>query len=225
MTSTNINDIEFSWAKAVQGRIRWITPPEKATLMTLLPENVAHLVKVAIETGCRRDELLTVVPEQINGDRLHLWKTKTDSPRTVYMEPSTTALLTGPVVSGRLPTRNYLRRQWAKAKDAMELTDDGNFVFHCCRHTRATRLLEAGIDIRVVKEMLGHKRIETTMRYAHVKASNIEAAMEKVGGYERDMAAEALISATPTPPHQSPSEGVNVDLEEWRLFQEWRKSA
>lgn len=143
---------------------------------------------VDIETGCRRDELLTVEPDQINGDRLHLWKTKTDSHRTVCMEPATTALLTNLVVSRNLPTRNYLRCDWGNARVSMKLSDDADFVFHCCRHTRATRLVEAGIDIRVVKEMLGHKRIETTMRNAHVKAYNIEAAMEKVGGYERQMA-------------------------------------
>jgi len=77
----------------------------------------------------------------------------------------------------------------------MGLKDDADFVFHACRHTRATGLVEAGIDIRVVKEMLGHKR----MRYAHVKASNIEATMEKVGGYKREMAEKAQNSAI-TPP-------------------------
>lgn len=60
-----------------------------------------------------------------------------------------------------------------------------DFVFHSCRHTRATRLLEAGVDLPIIQAMLGHKHIETTMRYAHVKASNIENAMEKMGEYTR----------------------------------------
>ena len=35
------------------------------------------------------------------------------------------------------------------------------------RHTAATRMVECGIDLVVVKEILGHSDIKTTMRYAH----------------------------------------------------------
>jgi len=158
-------------------------------------------------------------------DRPHLWKTKTDSPRTVYMEPGTTSLQTGLVASGNLPTRNYRQRQRGKARKAMGLMDDKDFVFHACRHTRVTRLVEAGIDIRVVKEMLGHKRIETTMRYAHVKASNIEPAMEKVGKYRRSEAKKSESSAVPSVPLLVPDGGVIVDTAKYAAFLEWRKSA
>ena len=42
-----------------------------------------------------------------------------------------------------------------------------NFRFHDLWHTVATRLVEKGIDLLVEKEILGHSKIETTMRYAH----------------------------------------------------------
>jgi len=42
-----------------------------------------------------------------------------------------------------------------------------DFHFHDLRHTFATRLVQNGIDIYVVKELLGHKTIVMTMRYAH----------------------------------------------------------
>ncbi|MBO5739404.1 tyrosine-type recombinase/integrase [bacterium] len=42
-----------------------------------------------------------------------------------------------------------------------------NFRFYDLRHAVATRLVEKGIDLVVVKEILGHSKIEITMRYAH----------------------------------------------------------
>ena len=44
------------------------------------------------------------------------------------------------------------------------LTD---FPWYCLRHTFASRLVMAGVDLRTVQELMGHRTITTTMRYVH----------------------------------------------------------
>jgi integrase len=49
---------------------------------------------------------------------------------------------------------------------------------HCCRHTFATLTREAGADIRVVQQLLGHSDIKTTARYSHVNIGSMQTAVE-----------------------------------------------
>jgi site-specific recombinase XerD len=55
-----------------------------------------------------------------------------------------------------------------------------HFFWHCLRHTFASRLVMAGVDIRTVQELLGHKTISMTVRYAHLAPQHQLAAVERL---------------------------------------------
>ena len=68
---------------------------------------------------------------------------------------------------------------------------------HQLRHTMATQLLNNGADIVAIQELLGHAKIELTMRYSKLSGVKIQTdyyqAMEKITGIgERDPTAEVL---------------------------------
>ncbi|GII28444.1 hypothetical protein Pmi06nite_18860 [Planotetraspora mira] len=54
-------------------------------------------------------------------------------------------------------------------------------TLHDARHTAGTLLVEQGVHIRVVQEILGHARITTTERYTHVASLQVKDASERMG--------------------------------------------
>lgn len=175
---------ELEWRDEDQGRIRWITYSEERQLMELLPAPYSTIVYIAIRTGLRASELLTLQPDQVEPRWVHLWKTKNGQSRSVPLNDELYKLLSDLVYKG-FPGYFQLRDQWQKARKAMGLDDDDTFVFHACRHTYATRAIQAGVNIRVLQRLMGHKTIQTTLRYAHVDDKTLaDAALDALSFHE-----------------------------------------
>jgi hypothetical protein len=75
-----------------------------------------------------------------------------------------------------MDSRAFLRRIF---EPALKKAGIQNASWHTLRHTTASRLIMAGAPLPTVKEVLGHRDIQTTLRYAHLAPSHIQAAMEK----------------------------------------------
>ncbi|MDP6213177.1 MAG: tyrosine-type recombinase/integrase, partial [Candidatus Thalassarchaeaceae archaeon] len=55
-------------------------------------------------------------------------------------------------------------------------------VPHALRHTFCSKLVQLGVQIKVVQELAGHESIETTLRYAHLAPRNLRSAIDLLNG-------------------------------------------
>jgi integrase len=203
-----VEDIVWDWRKESKGRLRWLTYDEEATLLTLVPANIAKLIQVALATGCRREELVSAQLDWVTDDTLHIPAdvTKNNEARSLPITLETATRLRE-LLSGEMPSTRTLRRRWDVAKAKMGLQDDKEFVFHTCRHTCATRMVSADVDVLIIKEWLGHKRIETTQRYAKVDPRKLRTVLGRMGELRAMSSDNVSFPGAFSPPPLSPTPG------------------
>ncbi len=68
-------------------------------------------------------------------------------------------------------TNRQLRRAFDSARQAAGI--DKRVSLHTLRHCFATHLMEQGVDIRVIQILLGHSKLETTVRYTQVASNTL----------------------------------------------------
>ncbi|MFL2791057.1 MAG: tyrosine-type recombinase/integrase [Paracoccaceae bacterium] len=74
---------------------------------------------------------------------------------------------------------DFLRRGFIKDRK-----DYNSFVFHVFRHTCATNLSSnLHVPIPTISEVLGHRSVATTMKYAHAKPDHVREVMMSLGNY------------------------------------------
>ncbi len=134
------------------------------------------------DTGIRIDELVNVLISDVDLDRgqLHVRKTKNKHERYVTISAHAARgikkhlllnnpkdyLFESPVRKGIPISKTRIRALLKEAVDKAGIKK--NVRVHTLRHTYATHQLEAGQNIMVVKESLGHADIRTTLVYLHI---------------------------------------------------------
>jgi integrase len=153
-----------------QGREFFYLPAQTRAILAAAaawPDIRGRYLALTLLTGCRPDELLECTPAWRTAGAVRLPDAKTGS-RTVFLSPAAEAILDGllPGPEGRyFPAGMDLRRAWVGIARAAGVPVARRYDL---RHTFASAALAAGTGLDVVGLMLGHRKRETTLRYAHL---------------------------------------------------------
>jgi integrase len=184
-----VSDLDFPRIRTVKHRLRYLTADEERRLLTeldptreikgLAPYNQRHpslvqamwdaydLVLLLLDTGARYSEVAGMEWRQIDLEArtLHLWRPKVQNESVLFLTDRAHDTLTRK--GGK---RGYASQAIRKAINRADL--DG-VTIHTLRHTHATRLVQNGLSVYEVKEVLGHADVKTTMRYAHLEQQSV----------------------------------------------------
>lgn len=157
-------------------------------LKTAIPEKFWPFVVFALHTGLRQAEQFGLRWENVDFENktITIPRFKNGEARRVPMNQSVIELLLQE--KSRSDAGGFTQRTF---RPAVEAAGVENFTWHDLRHTFASRLVMKGVDLRTVQELLGHKSIAMTLRYAHLSPGHLAEAVQR-------------LSLGSTPPPSSP---------------------
>ena len=153
-----------------------------------VPVHAAAALRLLMLTGCRCGEIMTLRWEDVDleayGIRLRDSKT---GPRVVPLSPAAARVLAGLprdagnpwVIAGRKPGSRitHIAYYWYRVRERAELDD---VRIHDLRHSFASRALALGESLPTIGKLLGHSKIQTTARYAHLARDSVHESAARV---------------------------------------------
>jgi integrase len=156
-------------------RTTTLTLPQVQALADCASENVRAAIWIAVYTGCRRGEIVSIQAADIGADTITLraGATKTERHRTI------------PIIAPLRPWLAYLplkitaRGIEGSFRNARTAAGMEWVTFHDLRRSSATLLLASGAKLHVISKLLGHSSMSVTaQRYAHLQVDEVRDALE-----------------------------------------------
>jgi len=202
----SVSDREISWDKIP----RPVQPKKlphilsKGEVRRVLGQlkNVKHLAMLylAYGAGLRSGEIISLRKEDIDWERRQIWirRGKGNKDRVVPMalslqrilkvylntsKPKSKWLFEGAKAGTHLGSGS-LSKTFKRALERAGLAT--TYKLHSLRHSYATHLLDAGTDVRLIKELLGHRDIKTTLIYTHISDESLRHIISPIDTLELD---------------------------------------
>ena len=168
-------------------RINWLILDREAAnkLISCAASHLKPIIIIALNTAMRKSEVLSLQWHDIDFKMHFIFvrETKSGKGRKVPMNHIVAATLRLLKRESKFLFYNPVTKESVKDikrafKTACRKASITDFRFHDLRHTAATNMVNGGVDIVTVKEILGHSSIEMTMRYAHPTPENKRKAVD-----------------------------------------------
>lgn len=163
---------------------------EEALLLAACPDYLRPIIIAALNTGMRRGEILNLQWSQVdlNKRTIRVENTKSGKNRIIPVNEILYQELSKIRSSSQINDFIFLNPQTGKPfvdvkrsfKTTCKELGIKNLRFHDLRHTFATRLIQSGVDIICVKELLGHQSVIITQRYTHTNQDLKKKAVEQL---------------------------------------------
>ncbi len=198
-------------------RNRYLSDEEEPRLLSVLTgprASLRPLVVLAIHTGMRRGELLSLRWANVDFERglvhvmnSHREQTKSGHSRSIPMN----RIAKEQLLSLHRDTGDteyvFVNRATGKPRADVKTgrsacRDAGleDFRFHDLRHTAATRLGDAGVDTRRIMAILGHRCMQTSARYTHATDDGLRRAIETLAQRQKQTDAKVPTVSEQRPP-------------------------
>lgn len=153
-------------------RHQYASRAEMLTIARLCTNRNARMaIRMAFYSGMRLGEILRA---EVSGTAWKLQDTKNGTPRIVPIHPKVAVCARNfePI------PRITVQTAWMRARDAAGLS---HYHFHDLRHSSASEMINAGVDLYTVGTVLGHKDSRSTQRYSHLATGTLAVAINKIG--------------------------------------------
>ena len=193
-------DIDYNPVKGIRqytennARTRFLNDGELSSLFSTAKsskwDQLYLLILMAITTGARRSEMLTLKWSDINfkAKTAHLPNTKNGEQRILTLTSDViTELMKFRNIDGYIfphpnMPNNYFRNFDIHWQSALITADIKDFRFHDLRHTCASLLAMNGASLLEIAQVLGHKSITMTQRYSHLCVTHKAKLTDRVFG-------------------------------------------
>jgi len=183
-----------------KGRVRYLTAEEREALLGGANADLRLYILSSLHTGAWRGELLRLRWKDVDfrAGTIAFRDTKNGDSRAVPLTATlreTLHKLTRPIDPDApvLPQRDplVLTRAFTRLVTRLGLKD---LTFHDLRHDAASTLAMAGVPLRTIAEILGHRDMRMTARYAHLSPQHLRDAMRALDAPPAAQSAEEAVS-------------------------------
>ena len=191
---------KFRRRKESEGRVLWYTQEEVNKLSLLstdvfMRDDLRDIILFAAYTGMRQGEILKIRKKDIDlvANKIHVGgvptqQTKSKNWRAIPIHDKIMDIVVSRCSQSSRSDVQLFGDEWRDKDQLLRafrkvnrlLPKEDSYVFHTLRHSYATWLAEAGVPIRSIMALCGHKRIETTLRYAKATDAALTDAMAAI---------------------------------------------